>query len=78
MGIIRAEIFQVGVFLGGSCPGGNFLGGSFPRRELCRWDVSWVGIFFGGSLPGGNFPVGIIRVPNFLGGSFHVTDKSPS
>ena len=73
MGIIWVAIFQVGVFLGG-----NFLGGSFPRQELCRGDVPWVGIFFGGSFPGGNFPVGIIRVPNFLGGSFHVTDKSPS
>ena len=35
MGIIGVrnfwvEVFQVGVFLGESCPGGTFLGGSLP------------------------------------------------
>ena len=33
-------VFQLRVFLGGSCPGGNFPGGSFPGWELSRWEFS--------------------------------------
>ena len=51
----------MGVFLGGSCPCGNFLGRSFPGWELSRWDLSWVRIFFGGSFPGGSFHVTLIE-----------------
>ena len=68
-------IFRVGVFLGGSCPGGNF-----PGQELSRWDLSWVGIFFDGSFPGRNCPVGIIWwefLVGIPGGSFHVTQFFP-
>ena len=66
MGVVRVEIFRVGVFLGGSCPGGNIPDRTFLGWELSRWDLFWLGIFFGGSFPGGNCPVGIIRVAVFL------------
>ena len=48
------EIFQVKVFLGGSCPGGNFLsricpgwnclGGTYPGWEFSLVEVLWVEI----------------------------------
>ena len=66
MGDVRVGIIWVGVFLGESCPDGNFLGGSFPGWELSRWDLSEVGIFFGGSFSGGNCSVEIIRVGVFM------------
>ena len=86
----RVGIFQVRVFLGGSCPGG-----SFPEWELSGWEFSWVGvvrvgIFLGGIVQvglmlGGNFLCwkfsgwefsgGNHPCGNFLGGSFHVTLK---
>ena len=70
MGIIREAIFRVEVFLGGSCPAGDFPGRSYPGWELSRWDLSWVGIFFDRSFPGRNCPVGIIQVAIFRRGVF--------
>ena len=63
----------MGIFFGGSFPGENCPGGSYPG-----WELSWVGIFFGGSLPGGNCPGGIIRVGIFRMGVFLVPFVSDS
>ena len=86
MGIIRVGKFPVGVFLGRSCLGRIFPGGSFPEWELSGREFSWVAIvqvglilgenyfwskFSGWELSGGNHPGG-----NFPGGSFHVTINS--
>ena len=57
--------FQVGVFLGGSCPGENLLAGSFPGWDLPGWELSYLRIFFGGSFPGGNCLLGFIRIAIF-------------
>ena len=54
MGFIR-----VGVFQGGSCPGGNFPRGVFR-----------VGVFLGGSCPCGNFPGGVFLGENCPGGTY--------
>ena len=70
-------IFWVDVFLVGSCPGENFLGGSFPGWELSKWDLSWVGIFFGESFPGGNCSVEIIQVAIFRVGVFMLPCVEP-
>ena len=77
MGDIRVGIFWVDVFLVGSCPGENFLGGSFPGWELSKWDLSWVGIFFGESFPGGNCSVEIIQVAIFRVGVFMLPCVEP-
>ena len=63
-------IFQVGVILGGNCPGESYLG-----WELPGWELSWVEIFFGGDFPGGNCPAAIIRVGIFRMGVFLVPSK---
>ena len=62
IGIIRVEIFRVGIIMGANFPGrivrvGVTLGENFLWWELSGWDLS------GGNHLGGNFP----------GGSLHVT-----
>ena len=74
-------IFRVGLFLGGSCPGENFLGGEgggggggeFSWLGVVRVRIFWVGVILGRNFLWWKFSGWELSRGNHPGGSFHVT-----
>ena len=60
MGIILVGIIRVEIFLGGSCPGRNFVGEIFRVGVFLVGSrpvgIFWVEVFLGGKCPGGTYP----------------------